>query len=417
MPGLSGSREDFQSRLRDFARMYYLSQFDINKAEIFAKFRKGFLSSFIASGKSVQFLHGIIGNAGEIERLARITAADKLSSLPPLPPKSGVSQENADVYMFVAQKLIIKLNSIGSDLVKEFLNSEGFASLPKLYNEARKLIRDLSAELTDEVDRRRRGGEEIYLGLIDDPDEKLVAAAAKELNAKMAFPRFIADIALAMEKDDEVSVNEAVSNMLDTLVGSVKGLSGGSGAQVYMELLSDACRYSAGDHAKKCVANIDEQLIFPLRFNSGGRKKCTFVWGSRENSFYSAWERQQEGRNAENEFLPIDSNERFALLTVSPPFTRGDILGITKAQPRQPAADQRESEPPPEFIQLSEEEDKAPVENEPPHDPFSSQAADPQPVAPAPPLSDQWSLNPEPASPTPELDDMPWSNGLGADWE
>jgi hypothetical protein len=139
---------------------------------------------------------------------------------------------------------------------------------------------------------------------------------------------------MGMEKGDEEGVAEALSHMTDSLYNSVRGLSGGSGAKAYMDLLSATCLNPSGDLAKQLVTKIAPQLRFPVRFYEDGRKRFTFVWGSQENNFYTAWQQQQALFNTENEFLPINSKERFVLLTVSHPFTRKDIRGIAAGTPK-----------------------------------------------------------------------------------
>ncbi|MCL2388072.1 MAG: hypothetical protein FWC89_11070 [Defluviitaleaceae bacterium] len=332
MPEPNGNTENFIARLRDFAKAHYLSSFEANKTEIFSRFRRGFLRSFIESGKSVEFLHGIIGNDTEIKNLSRTTFAVQMSAPLPFTRKCGISHEDMGVYANVEMRLRNKLNGLSSELVEEFLRSEDFISLPALYGDARKLLRDVSNELAEEVDRRNRSGVEIYLELAGEPDEQLVAAAAKELNAQSMFSQFITDITLAMERNDESAVSDTLAGLLDTLYNSVRGLSGGSGARDYMNLLSQTCQNPSDNTVKHCVAKINAQLKFPLRFsNQHGRNKCTFVWGSQDNNFYSAWERQPTIIDTNNQFLPINSKERFVILSVSPAFTRKDIRGIAGA--------------------------------------------------------------------------------------
>jgi hypothetical protein len=164
--------------------------------------------------------------------------------------------------------------------------------------------------------------------LLGDPDEELIAEAAKELSARSVLPRCIADIVLALEKNDEGLAEAALAQLLDELLESVRGLAGGGGAQKYMELLSNTCQDHNSAIAKKCVAKIGKQLIFPIRLEGANRKKSTFVWGNQENNFYTAWENHLPLTGAANEFLPVNSRERFALLTVSTAFAHGDILGI-----------------------------------------------------------------------------------------
>jgi len=378
MPDPDGDTAKFKERLRFFARKYYRSQFDENKPEIFARLRSGFLSAFIESGKSVEFLQGFIGNDSEIDRISRMSAVFQTSELPQLSRKCGMSPENAALYMKHADGLREELSSIGSKLLKDFFHSKEFTSLPRLISEARKRIKDLSAFLSDEVKMRENRGDEIYLELIDDPDERIVAEAAKELSAQLVISKRISDISLALESGDEGGINEALSELLDSLFYSVRGLSGGSGARKYMDLLSKTCESHNSDLAKKCVTEIGRKSKFPVRFNRAGQKNCTFVWGSRENDFYAAWERQQTLLDTTNEFLPINSNERVVLLTVSPPFRREDIRGIA-----------RDSEPAPDHTQ--------PIHNEP--------APDDEPAPDYEPASDY--AQPVYTEPAPDYEPMP----------
>ncbi|MCL2577104.1 MAG: hypothetical protein FWE27_03530 [Defluviitaleaceae bacterium] len=396
MPEPNGSMDGFMSRLKEFAKTHYLSQFDINKADIFLRFRKGFLRSFIESGMNVEFLHGIIGNDNEIKKLSRTTVAVQMSSLPAFTRKSGISSENLDLYAIIESKLRSKLNSLGSELVEEFLRSEEFISLPALYNDARKLLRDVSNELVEEVDRRNRSGVEIYLDLLGEPDEQLVFNVAKELSSQSIFSQFISDITLAMERSDEDGVNEALGDLLESLYNSVRGLSGGSGARDYMNLLSRTCQNPSDNVVKHCIQKISSQLKFPMRFNNKtGRKKCTFMWGSQDNNFYSAWERQQTISNTDNEFLPIPSKERFVILSVSPAFTMKDIRGITgAAQTQQEPEEPQIYEIPPESIPKPAEEPELPrkpiEKSAPPPEPDEWSIPDSQPTQPLEDIENPW---------------------------
>ncbi|MCL2573831.1 MAG: hypothetical protein FWE34_04670 [Defluviitaleaceae bacterium] len=340
IPEPDGNQENFKKRLREFARTHYRSQFEINEDEIFSSFKQGFLHAFIASGKSLEYLQSLIGNASEIEKFSRSTIVCQISEFPQFTRKSGMTPDTQDSLLRFEQGLRNRLTNVGSELFKKFFNSDYFTSLPRLYSEARKQIKDITTVLTDEVDRRDRRGEEISLQLIDDPDERLATEAAKTLASQLVFSKCVADLTLAMEKNDNDGMQEALSAMMDSMYGSVQGLAGGSGAKAYMELLSATCQDHSGNLAKQCIAKIAPQLKFPVRFyNDGSRRRFTFVWGSQENNFYRAWEQQETLVNTENEFLPIKSMERFVLLMVSPSFTRGDIRGIVGAVEPPPDAE------------------------------------------------------------------------------
>jgi hypothetical protein len=255
--------------------------------------------------------------------MSRTTVAVQMGALPALTKRSGINTENMSIYTNIESRLRGKLNSLGSEMVEEFLRSEDFISLPQLYNEARKLIREISAELAEEIDRRKRSGEEIYLELIGEPDEVLVSGAAKELESQSVFSQAIAEITIALEKNDSDSVNRALENLMDALYNSVRGLSGGSGARDYMNLLSRTCQNPSDTAVKLCIQKISAQLKFPMRTANKG-KKSTFMWGSQDNNFYNAWATQQSNI----EFLPINSKERFVILSVSPAFAQQDIRGL-----------------------------------------------------------------------------------------
>ena len=329
MPSLDRNPNQFMERLKDFARKYYLSGFDFNKPELFKRFRIEFLRAFIRSGKSDEYLHSIIGNAQEIEKLSRTGTAFQMNMLEPISAKSGMTRENMDVLNEMEIRLRHKLSTIASDMFSEFLRSDGFNSLPGLYNDAKRRIKNVSTELSDEVmRRRRRSGDEIYLELSGDPDEVLVVNSAKVLQSQQIFPKFISDITMCLEANDESGSSAAEENMINLIFEQVRGLSGGSGAREYMNLFSHTCRDNHSDAAKRCIEAIAEHFKFPIRFMARGGRKRTFVWGSEENHFFNAWEGQQEMFDTDTEYLNIKSKERVVLLTVSSAFKRSDIRGI-----------------------------------------------------------------------------------------
>ena len=320
---------DFMERLKDFARKYYLSGFEYNKPELFRRFRIEFLRAFIRSGKTEEYLHSIIGNAQEIERLSRTGTAFQMNVLEPLSAKSGMAREYMDVLKELEARLRNKLGTVASDIFGEFLRSDGFNSLPKLYNDARKRVKEVSSELHDEVmRRRRRSGDEIFLELSGDPDEVLVVNSANVLQARQIFPKFISDITLCIEANDETGASAAEESLINSIFEQVKGLSGGSGAREYMNLFSLTCKDNHSEGAKRCIEAIADHFKFPIRFHSRGGRKRTFVWGSEENHFFSAWEGQQEMFDTDTEYLKIKSKERVVLLTVSSAFKRADIRGV-----------------------------------------------------------------------------------------
>ena len=329
MPSLDKNTRHFVERLKDFARKYYLAGFEYNKPELFMRFRVEFLRAFIRSGKSDEYLQSIIGSKQEIEKLSRTSTAFQMNVLEPISAKSGMAKENLDVYKDFEARLRYKLSSIASDIFTEFLKSDGFNSLPRLYNDAKKRIKEVSIELNDEVmRRRRRSGDEIFLELSGDPDEVLVVSSAKTLRDQQIFPRFISDITMCLEANDEVGASAAEENLINSIFEQVRGLSGGSGAREYMNLFSITCRDNHSEAAKRCIEAIAEHFKFPIRFQARGGRKRTFVWGSEDNHFFTAWEGQQEMFDTDTEYLKIKSRERVVLLTVSSAFTRTDIRGI-----------------------------------------------------------------------------------------
>jgi len=329
MPGNDGSGLSFEQRLKEFAKQHYISKIETDKDEIFARLRKGFLGAFINSQNSIDFFQNIIENETERKSWAQRVRPAQIGFLTPLAPKAGMKREIQDLYVNFADKLRIKLSTVGSDIVEEFLSSLEFTSLPDLYSEACKQIRTVSTELKEEVDRRSRTGSEIHLQLMDDPEEKLAVAVAKDLRSKGVFAQCMAEITLAIENNDEAAADFALEDLLDTLYSAVRSLAGGSSAKEYMNLLSRTCADYNSDAVKHCIQKISAQLKFPLRYsNDVGKTKSTYVWGNQDNNFYSAWERQQNITNTKNEFLPINSKERFVILSVSPAFSSKDIRGV-----------------------------------------------------------------------------------------
>ena len=329
MPSLDKNTAKFMERLKDFARKYYLSGFEYNKLELFKRFRIEFLRAFIRSGKSDDYLQSIIGNAQEIEKLSRTSTAFQMNALEPISVKSGMARESMDVFKELEARLRHKLATIASDIFSEFLRSDGFNSLPGLYNDAKKRIKEVSTELYDEVmRRRRRSGDEIFLELSGDPDEVLVVKSAKILQDQQIFPKFISEITMCLEASDVSGASAAEEKLINSIFEQVRGLSGGSGAREYMNLFSLTCSDNHSEEAKRCIEAIAEHFKFPIRFQARGGRKRTFVWGSEENHFFSAWEGQQEMFDTDTEYLKIKSKERVVLLTVSSAFKRTDIRGV-----------------------------------------------------------------------------------------
>ena len=321
--------QQFMERLKDFARKYYLSGFEYNKHELFKRFRIEFLRAFIKSGKTDDYLQSIIGNTQEIEKLSRTSTAFQMNALEPISVKSGMSKENMDVFKELESRLRHKLGTIASDIFSEFLRSDGFNSLPGLYDDAKKRVKEISTELYDEVmRRRRRSGDEIFLELSGDPDEVLVVKSSRVLQDQQIFPRFISEITMCLEANDESGASAAEEKLINSIFEQVRGLSGGSGAREYMNLFSFTCSDNHSEEAKRCIEAIAEHFKFPIRFQARGGRKRTFVWGSEENNFFSAWEGQQEMFDTDTEYLKIKSKERVVLLTVSSAFKRADIRGI-----------------------------------------------------------------------------------------
>jgi hypothetical protein len=389
----------FQKRLRDFIRTYYRAPFEHKKEEIFSRFRRGFLRAFIESGQSITTLQGIIGNANEIQRLSRsTTVVFPMSTTPQFTRKSGLSAEAIMMYANAEADLSRGLNNMGPGYLEEFFKSDAFTSLPDLYTEARKRIRSMSTTLRNEVDKRTQDGEEIVLKLSDDPDEKLILNASRDANVLSSLSQCVAEVIFAMEKQNEAGVEEALAKLFDSLYTAIVGLSGRSSAEEYMRQLSKTCQNPNDNLAKQCVSAISKQFKFPLRFRKGGRK-CVFVWGNQENNFFAAWKKQQEMTDADTFFLPINSQERFVLLTVSPPFNQSDILGIKKkAVPVEAAAPPEATAEIPQVIApVPEQSFDFPEETVEPVKPTKPE----EPVTPEPPIKPEKPIEPEPPIETP----------------
>ena len=329
MPNPDKNTSQFLARLKEFARKHYLAGFEHNKLEFYKKFKIEFLRAFIKSGKTDEYLQGIIGNSQEISRISRTSTAFQMNVLEPISQKSGMAKEHLDIYQDIAIRLRNKLHTVASDLAEEFMRSEDFGTLPKLFHEAKKRVKAISTELNDEVmRRRRRSGDEIFLELSGDPDEVLVEKSSRELQRQQIFSRFISDIVICLESNNEAGASAAEESLINSIFEQVRGLSGGIGAREYMNLFSATCRDNHSDGARRCIEAIAEHFKFPIRFHARGGRKRTFVWGSDENHFFRAWEGQQEMFDTDTEHLKIKSRERVVLLTVSSTFKRADIRGV-----------------------------------------------------------------------------------------
>ena len=348
MPSPQGDNNEFSQRLLEFANTHYLSQFEINKDKIFAEFRRGFLQSFIASGLPVDYLQSIRNNPAERQRLARYVAVCQFSLPPMVGGKNGLSKEHAHVLNGFIPWLRTTINNIGNQLLEEFYDSSSFESLPRLYEDARRRIKDSITSLEEEVSRRRNQGREIILDLIENPDDKLVQEAAKNNSAQSAFSECISRMTLALEAGDENAAAEGLNSLVDVVYNEVGRLAGSDGARAYMKLLSDTCYNFNSNLAKEIVTKIAGQLRFPIFVNHAGKKQYTFIWGSDENHFYNAWKQLQNLVNTDTEFLSIGSKERFVLMTVSPAFTREAIKEVQKEVKKEEAPQpMAETMPPP----------------------------------------------------------------------
>lgn len=319
MPG-----PDFESRLRKFAYRHYLSfiQGVKEKNAVYAQITKGFLHSYLRHGKGGDGLASLIGNEEELSRLHRIQLQGiNIKELIPYPGK----QDAAEIYEKIAASLKVELVNIGKRLLESYFKSDEFTTLPRKYYAVVDKLNDIIKEMTEIT--RKRSKQDITLPLLNDPDEKWIESESKD---SMVIDGFLQSFCyLALAESDEMFEDE-FSALLDRLYQVSKSLSGGNSAQSYMKLVSDTCAETDSDAAKQCVKEIGGKLRFPVRVrgNIGKESSCTYVWGSEGNKLYSAWQKYHEIINARSTFLPLSSNERLAILRVSAPFSRQQILSI-----------------------------------------------------------------------------------------
>ena len=326
MPNPDRDAIEFMARLEEFAAKYYLSAFEFNRAELYKKFRTDFLREFIQSGKSLDYLHAIVGNKQEIEDMIGRGFSLKTEDFVPISPKGGMLEENMEVYADVEKRFSEKLTNMSKDLFEEYLGSPEFKTLPRLYSDSLKRIKNLSIELNESATSIRRSGEEIQIELSVDPDRGLVDHASKDVKAQSFFNNCIADITFGMEEGNNEAVNGAEERLLDFAFRSMSSLSAAESSREFMALLSRTCHHTHSDPAQKCITRIADRFRFPLRFDSKGQK-CTFVWGSKENHLFGVWEISQDLFKTDTEYLKLETKERIVLLTVSQGFCRADIRG------------------------------------------------------------------------------------------
>ena len=324
MPG--SDLDDFKKRLKNFAMVHYLSitQDDPERKAVFDRIASGFLRSCVQSGLGIDDLVSLIGNSDEISRLAGVQARGiSIDQLPPYPGSGKYSGEISDIYYSFDLWLRKRILSIGTELLTEYFNSGEFAELPKKYRYVQEKLSDEIMEMNRIKNQRKKL--DTALRLLNDPDEKWLddeyEATAHD------FVRHFTHMALS--KDDE-AFDAGLGALLDKLYHASKGLSGGSGARAYMELVSDTCSDPGSDIARFCVTSIGEALRFPIRVsgNFNGGASCTYVWGSMDNNLYRVWEKYHAIVDAKSVELPIKSNERFAFLRVSASFNRARILSV-----------------------------------------------------------------------------------------
>jgi len=148
---------------------------------------------------------------------------------------------------------------------------------------------------------------------------------------------------MELAKDTEAFDAESAA-LIDRLYQVSKGLSGGSSAKAYMNLVSETCSDPDSETAKSCLTAIGDALRLPIRIagNFVDKASCTYVWGSVENGLFGAWEKYHDIINTKSVELPIKSNERFAFLRVSASFTRSMILSLAENEERISGGDNEE---------------------------------------------------------------------------
>ena len=318
--------EDFKRRLKAFALRHYLSfaQDEQSRRAIFEQIASGFLSSCVQSGLGIEDLLSLIGNNDEINKLAEVQVQHvSIAELPYYPGAGKFGRDVPEIYKAFEHWLRRQILNIGSDLLRDYFQSDGFTALPKKHVSVQEKLGDVILEMNRIRNQRKKL--DTTLPLLDDPDERwlddVYAATTREFVGHF--------VQMALTDDDEAFNNECCV-LLDKLYQASKELSGGSGARTYMKLVSDTCADASSDTAKSCVTTLGDALRYPVRISNRfvGEPDCTYVWGNMENNLYSVWEKYHAIIDTRSVELPIRSNERFAFLRVSSSFSRARILSI-----------------------------------------------------------------------------------------
>jgi hypothetical protein len=319
MPG-----EDFKGRLQDFANTHYLAFLlgEAEKKDAYAKISMGYLRAHLRAGLSYEELGAQRGNPEGVKNLiARSRSSVRIGDLPEYPGNQG--QEVALTFDRFARALRGKLQSLNGDLLEGYFDSEEYLTLPARCHDAHVKLNDEIAAMDEMI--QKRSNLDVTLPLLNDPDEKWLEEAGGDAAVLEGFYGHFCAMALA--ENEEIRAGE-LSELLREVYRRSKGLSGD--ARLYMKLVSETCGEIDSDSAKLCVQSIGEKLVFPVRVGENFKEapSFTYVWGSSENKLWSAWEKYQTLINVESEPLALKSDERFAILRVSAPFRRGEVLRV-----------------------------------------------------------------------------------------
>lgn len=319
---IPGEVSDFTSRLKEFAKKYYLSSSisEANKKRMFSNIASQFLQAHIKAGLGVDELESLINNNEDIEKLSKVqNLGISILDLPDYPSKVKVHGESIEKYKKCARWLEHELINLGKNLMLEFFRSPEFAELPVKYRNVQSRMNECISEM-DGIEKTY-SALDVTLPLLNDPDEKWLEEQYKDPGIINAYVKCFCALTLSHDNDE---FNDELSKLLEKLYQLSKGLSGSSGACAYMKLVSETCSDVDSPAAKMCMANIKNALKFPI--NSGiGHDSYTYVWGSKENMLYGVWERHHKIISTGNTLIPLESNERFGVLRVSDGFSRQEI--------------------------------------------------------------------------------------------
>jgi hypothetical protein len=273
-------------------------------------------------GWGADALKSLTGNREELNRLSDAAPRELPIIDPPPYPGRG---DAAGVFERVAGDLRRKLTFIGKELLDSYFSDERFTTLPERYHAILEHIRDQRTAMAEIA--RGRSERDILLPLLNDPDEKWIDA---ESGSGAVIDEYLQTLCRMVLAETDEAMEAELSALLDRLYQSSKSLSGGNSAESYMQLVSDTCADGGSEAAKLCVTAIGERLRFPIRVqgNIGKEPSYTYLWGSDENHLYAVWEKYHALIRAKSRLLSLKSNERFAILRVSAPFSRQRILSV-----------------------------------------------------------------------------------------